>query len=85
MTPAELKAIRKTLGLTTTQFGIALGFSGNTDRRPQDPDRPEEAGTVRTNNPGRTIRRLESGEREITPEIAAEALRLRDRGSNNGD
>jgi hypothetical protein len=40
---------------------------------------------VRTNNPGRTVRRLESGEREITPEIAAEALRLRDRGSNNGD
>jgi hypothetical protein len=36
---------------------------------------------VRTNNPGRTVRRLESGEREI----AAEALRLRDHGSNNGD
>jgi len=31
MSPAELKAIRKSLGLSTTAFGRALGYTGETD------------------------------------------------------
>lgn len=44
MSPAELKAARKRLGLSQRELGALVGFSGD---------------------PGRTIRKLEAGAREI--------------------
>lgn len=49
MTGAELKAIRKRLGLSTTEMGRAFGYAG---------------GDVSTSG---TIRKYESGQREIPP------------------
>lgn len=58
MRPAALKAIREASGLSVTEFGAALGYSG--DRR----------------NISRTVRRLEAGDRDITPDVEAAALAL---------
>jgi len=62
MTGDDLNEIRCKLGLSTSEFGYALGFHGQ--RR----------------GVSITIRRLESGEKEITPWVARLALMFEQHG-----